>query len=54
MVLQCTTLVYITPKTHSSGALKLNKVQRYVRVISNTAIVAYQPYLEMEFIFHNS
>ena len=54
MVLQCITLVYITPKTHPSGAPKLNKVQRYVRVISDTAIVVCKPFTEMEFIFHSS
>jgi hypothetical protein len=54
MILQCIALVYITPKTHPSGALKLNKVQRYVRVINDTATVAYQPFTGMEFIFHNS
>jgi hypothetical protein len=54
MVLQCIALVYITPKTDPSGAPKLNKVQRYVRVISETAIVVYKPFTEMEFIFHNS
>jgi hypothetical protein len=54
MILQCIALVYITPKAHPSGALKLNKVQRYVRVINDTATVAYQPFTEMEFIFHNS
>jgi hypothetical protein len=52
MVLHCSTLVYITPKTHPSGALKLNKVQRYVRVISDTATVAYQSFSEMKFFFH--
>ena len=54
MILQCIALVYITPKTHPRGALKFNKVQRYVRVINDTATVAYQPFTEMEFIFHNS